>query len=190
MNEGKSQTFLYYATVVMEEFGFEYAMKLDADAMLHLHDFFRFSNNNLPPAPYNTNILAGAMRDKAYWPKGDPKELSRKEGFFGQEFEGVHLYMAGQMYILSYDLAKFVAQEAPASRHRIAEGGYLEGHEDHDISAMAFHSETPVHVVTIGKSQRFWEHPVKGQRRWERIVTRETTRMSGKKWEGRILPVY
>jgi hypothetical protein len=55
---------------------------------------------------------------------------------------------------------------------------------------MVFHSPTPIHLVTIGKSQRFWEHPVKGEPRWWRIVERETARMAGKKFEGRILRVY
>jgi hypothetical protein len=190
MNEGKSQTFFYYASTVMEEFGFEYAMKLDADALLHLHDYFLFTHNHLPPKPYNTNIFGGALRDKAGWPAGNAVDQPRKESFWGIEFEGVHLYLAGQMYFMSLDLCQFVANEAPYSKVRLAEGGYLEGHEDHDIAAMVFHSPTPIHMVTIGKSQRFWEHPVKGEPRWKRIVKRETARMSRDKFEGRVLRIY
>lgn len=191
MNDGKSPTFFYFASTVMEELGFDYAMKLDADALLHLHDYLMFAHNHLPPPPYNTNIFGGPLRDKAGWPKeSDPDKIPRKEGFFGQEFEGVHLYMAGQMYFMSYDLCKFVAHEAPFSRMRIAPGGYLEGHEDHDVSAMVLHSPTPVHMITIGKSQRFWEHPVKGEPRWKRVAYREKLRMLGKKFEGRTLRLY
>jgi hypothetical protein len=190
MNEGKSQTFFYFASTVMEEYGFEYAMKLDADALLHLHDYFLFTHNHLPPKPYNTNIFGGALRDKAGWPAGNAVDMPRKESFWGTEFEGVHLYLAGQMYFMSLDLCQFVANEAPYSKIRLAEGGYLEGHEDHDIAAMVFHSPTPIHMVTIGKSQRFWEHPVKGEPRWKRIVKRETARMSRDKFEGRMLRIY
>lgn len=190
MNDGKSETFFYFASVVMKKHGFDYAMKCDADAMLHLHDYFLFAHNHLPPAPYNVNIFGGSLRDKAYWPKTKPEELARKESYFGNEFEGVHLYMAGQLYFLSYDLCQFVAREAPLAKHRVAKGGYLEYHEDHDIGSMVFHSPTPIHLLTINKSQRFWEHPVKGEPRWNRIVRREMARMAGEKFEGRVLRLY
>jgi hypothetical protein len=91
---------------------------------------------------------------------------------------------------MSMDLCKFTATEAPFSKLRIAEGGYLEGHEDHDVSAMIFHSPTPIHMITIGKSQRFWEHPVKGQPRWDRIQRRETARMTNAIFEGKNLRLY
>ena len=85
---------------------------------------------------------------------------------------------------MSADLAAAVAREAPNSR------GYVEGHEDHDISAMAFHAPDPVHMITIAKYQRFWEHPVKGEPRWRRIWARESARMSGQLFEGKELKIY
>lgn len=91
---------------------------------------------------------------------------------------------------MSLDLCKFVSAEAPYSKIRIEKGGYIEGHEDHDVSGMVFHSPTPIHMITIGKSQRFWEHPVKGQPRWERIKKRETARMKGALFEGKKLRFY
>jgi hypothetical protein len=91
----------------------------------------------------------------------------------------VYCYSAGQNYILSRDLATFVAKEAVNSRR------YVEGHEDHDISTMAFHSPLPIHLVTVSKSQRFWEHPVKGEARWQRIWEREQARMAGIPFEGK-----
>ena len=93
MNEGKSQTFFYFASLMMEQYGIDYAMKLDADSILHLHSFLNFSHHHLPPAPYNRNIFAGALRNKAGWPDGNKADLPRKESFFGNEFEGVHLYL-------------------------------------------------------------------------------------------------
>ena len=60
---------------------------------------------------------------------------------------------------------------------------YLEGHEDHDIAAMVFHSSQPVHMITVQRKQRFWEHPVKGQPRWKRIWSREIARMEGRRFE-------
>jgi Galactosyltransferase len=182
MNEGKSQTWMKHGAEIAEEYDLDYVVKCDADALLHLHEFFKFAYVHLPPAPYNKNIFVGALRDKAYWPKHKTEEERiRFESFFGNNFEGVHLYIAGQIYMMSTDLAKFVGQEALASNC-----SYCEGHEDHDISAMAFHSPHPVKIVAVGRKQRFWEHPVKGEPRWKRIWARETARMSGTPFEEKM----
>ena len=95
---GKSPTFLYFASKIMDKYEdtktpIDYAMKLDADSILHLHDFLLFAHGHLPPAPYNRKTFAGALRDKAYWPKHPGEDLPRFESFFGNEYEGVHLYM-------------------------------------------------------------------------------------------------
>jgi hypothetical protein len=91
---------------------------------------------------------------------------------------------------MSMNLAAFVASEAPFSRVRVAKGGYIEGHEDHDIAAMVYHSPLPINLITIGKSQRFWEHPVKGAPRYQKIVKRETARMNKTPFEGKVLRLY
>jgi hypothetical protein len=182
MNEGKSQTWLKHGAEVAEQYGLDYVVKCDADSMLHLHEFFTFAYKHLPPAPYNTNVYAGALRDKAYWPRHTTEdERIRFESYFGNNFEGVHLYVAGQLYIMSTDLAKFVGQEALENKC-----SYCEGHEDHDISAMAFHSPDPIKLLVIGRKQRFWEHPVKGEPRWKRILAREQARMAGLPFEGKV----
>jgi len=94
MNEGKSPTFLYFATTIMQQYDgmIDYAMKLDADSLLHLHDYLYFAHRHLPPAPYNTGVYAGALRDKAYWPKHTPEDAVLFESYFGNHYEGVHLY--------------------------------------------------------------------------------------------------
>ena len=166
-------------------------MKLDGDSMLHLHDWFLFAHGHLPPRPYARSVFAGALRHKAYWPAPDNfEDLPRLEGYWADQFDGVHVYLAGQCYLMSLDMCKVVAHEAPLASTKGGPGGYMEGHEDHDVSSMVFQSRTPVHMITIGKSQRFWEHPVKGQRRWERIQKRETARVEGVEFEGKTLRVY
>lgn len=207
MNDGKSQTFFKYAYQLMNKYPgqIEYTMKLDADAILHLHEFFQFAYTHLPPPPFSNHAYVGALRDKAYWPKKTnitQEEKSKLEGFFGSQFEGVHLYLAGQCYILSKNLARVVMIESQtlyndqlAWKEKVASGernytsyrSYLEGHEDHDIAAMVAHSSEPVHMITVPRSQRFWEHPVKGQPRWKRIWSREVARMEGKRFERQIL---
>ena len=182
MNEGKSQTWMYYASQIAEEYDLDYVGKVDADSMLHLHEFFHFAYKNMPPAPYNSMMYIGALRDKAYWPKHDTDaERVKFESYFGSVYDGVHLYVAGQLYIMATDLAKFVGQEALSGKC-----SYCEGHEDHDISAIAFHSPEPIKLVVIGRTHRFWEHPVKGEPRWKRIWAREQARMSQEAFEGRL----
>lgn len=182
MNEGKSQTWMHYGAQIAEEYDLDYVAKCDADSMFHLHEFFHFAYKNMPPAPYNSMLYIGALRDKAYWPKHQTEpERIRYESYFGNNFEGVHLYVAGQLYIMSTDLARFIGTEA-------AKGActYCEGHEDHDISAVAFHSPEPVKLVVVGRSHRFWEHPVKGEPRWKRIWAREQARVAGLPFEGKL----
>jgi len=183
MNEGKSQTWMHYGAQIAEQYDLDYVTKCDADTMFHLHEFFVFAYKHLPPAPYNSMMYVGALRDKAYWPKHETEEERiRYESYFGNNYEGVHLYVAGQIYIMSRDLAKFVGQEALANKC-----SYCEGHEDHDISAMAFHNtKEPIKLLVIGRSHRFWEHPVKGEPRWKRIWAREEARMAGQEFEGRM----
>ena len=185
MNEGKSQTWMYYGSKIAEEYDLDYVTKCDADSLLHLHEFFQFAYKHLPPAPYNSQMYIGALRDKAYWPRHQTEEEKIKyESYFGNKFEGVHLYIAGQLYIMSTDLARFVGEEARRSKCP-----YCEGHEDHDISAMAFHSPDPVKLVVIGRPNRFWEHPVKGEPRWRRILARETARVTRVPFEGKTFMV-
>jgi hypothetical protein len=160
-------------------------MKFDGDSILHLHDWFLFAHHHLPPRPYNRGFVSGALRHKAFWPAPpNPEDTIRHERYWQDEYEGVHLYLAGQCYLMSLDLCKVVANEAPKA------GRYMEGHEDHDTSSMAFHSPHPIHLLTIGKSQRFWEHPVKGQPRWERIRKRELARVAGEVFENKQLRLY
>ena len=113
MNEGKSQTWMKYGADIAEEYDLDYVTKCDADTLFHLHEFFQWAYVHLPPAPYNKHVYVGALRDKAYWPRHDKEEdRIRYESFFGNNYEGVHLYVAGQIYIMSTDLARFVGKEA------------------------------------------------------------------------------
>ena len=201
MNDGKSQTWFYFGSKLAKQFEstttpIDYVLKFDSDSILKLHEFLEFAHTRLPPAPYNKNIFAGALRDKGPWyfkdsDLGHPKsELPRYESHWGKEYDGVHLYLAGQCYLMSTDLAAFVAQEAPLSKVRVGKGGYIEGHEDHDIAAMVYHNPAPITLITIGKRQRFWEHPVKGAPRYLKIVDRETARINREPFEGKDLKLY
>jgi len=173
MNDGKSQTWFYYASLVMEKYNIDYAGKTDTDSLWQLDKYFEWAHNSLPPAPHNKHILAGQFVDKLWW-QGLIRE---KERYFTSKYgANLHLYAAGQMYIMSRDLAEGVGEVA-----RTEDKHYLEGHEDHDVSAMAFMAaKFPIALRVIGLDQRFWRHPVKmtmGAKEWRKIWDEETRRL-------------
>jgi hypothetical protein len=183
MNQGKSQTWFKYATQILETFDIDYVAKSDTDTLLFLDKMTDFMDDNLPPAPYNKNILAGSVADKLWWWEQDSHSPQRKpsEEYFTEKYgKDLHLYVEGQIYIMSRDLAAFVAKEA--AQHTQS---YREGHEDHDISAMAFHSPKPIKLIIIALEQRFWQHRVKLKlgsnfhRIWDNEMARMTNLLSG-----------
>jgi Galactosyltransferase len=162
MNEGKSQTWFYYASLQLEKYGIEYVMKMDTDSLLYLDRYFTFADHSLPPAPYNSRIMAGAPVDKAWW-KMDRAKKDVKEPYFNKYYSTMHLYAAGQMYILSYDLARDVAKVA-ATHDKVEI--YKEGHEDHDVSMMVFlaleyEKDHPIKYVILPYHNPFWLHNLK-----------------------------
>jgi hypothetical protein len=182
MNQGKSQTWFKYATQILEAYDIDYVAKSDTDTLLFLDKMTDFMDENLPPAPYNRNILAGSVADKWWWEKDlHSAETEPAEGYFIEKYgKDLHLYVEGQIYIMSRDLADFVATEA--AQHTQS---YREGHEDHDISAMAFHSPKPIKLIIIALEQRFWQHRVKLKlgsnfhRIWDNEIARMTNLLSG-----------
>lgn len=194
MEDGKSQTWFYFASTIATQFEatstpIDYVMKFDSDALLNLHHFLEFKDTKLPPAPYNKEIFAGSLREKLLWyVKDEGREglFKSKETFWRLEHDNVHIYMAGQCYLMSSDLAAFVAEEA----QRAEKGGYLEGVEDHDVSSMLAQHPSPISYLGIGRHQRFWYHPVKGQPRYERLLLKEKARMNGEEFEGEKLKFY
>jgi hypothetical protein len=141
MNEGKSQSWLYYASKVVDEYDIDYIGKMDVDSVPFLDKFFDFRDHSLPPPPYNKGILAGVVRDKLWWKQdirrhsATPKQKT-KERFFHNNYNSLHLYVQGEMYILSKDLAEGVGRVARKETKNSKR--FAEGVEDHDVSAMAF----------------------------------------------------
>jgi hypothetical protein len=178
MNQGKSQTWFKYAAHILETYDIDYVAKSDTDTVLFLDKLLDFMDDNLPPAPYNRNILAGSVVDKYWWWE---KQLMTSEKLWDERYfikkfgHIIHLYVEGQIYIMSRDLANVVAEEA--ARH---DQSYIEGHEDHDVSAMAFHSPKAIKLVIIARDQRFWKHDVKLKfvERFHDVWDREIARMT------------
>jgi hypothetical protein len=181
MNEGKSQTWLYYGSLLAFDHGIEYIGKMDTDSLPYLDKYFEFADSSLPPAPYNTRILAGTIVDKRWWPEKSDEENNIKEAFFRKRYSSLHLYAAGQMYIMSRDLAQGVA-EVCSSNATVTEA---EGHEDHDVSTYAFMAlkgsmDHPLKLFIIAMDNVFWTHKTKtrfGVRRWRKSWDDEISRL-------------
>lgn len=174
MNDGKSTTWLAYALSEQRKLGFDYVVNTDSDSMPLLDKYFQFTKDSLPPAPYNRNILSGHMVDKFWWWK-DYTQSRKSEEFFRKKYgKVIHLYAEGQWYLLSPDLIETVIREAPN-----AIGTYAEHHEDHDVSAVAFHKDLPIHLIVIANNEMHWIHnikPKKNPRRFRKKWAQELER--------------
>jgi hypothetical protein len=97
VHEGKSQTWLKYASKIADQMGLEYVAKSDPQSWLNLAEYFAFANQRLRPPPYNAGTMAGGLRDKAFWKHirdRNETERLRFEGDFDRNFL-FHLYMSG-----------------------------------------------------------------------------------------------
>jgi hypothetical protein len=82
-------------------------------------------------------------------------------------YTGMHLYLAGQLYLMSVDVAEILVEEARRSsanhHHNNNNNNYLAGHEDHDVISM-IQVATPLNKtirwISMPRHFRFWEHPV------------------------------
>jgi hypothetical protein len=231
MNQGKTSTFVYWASLQARTYKIPYIAKCDSDTMLRLPTMVQFLHQELPKIPildnHNTtrrrqqqyttapSIVLGAPRHKNYG-----KWLSTvDESFWKREwFRGMHLYLSGEFYLMSSNLAERATEEARSLQNAIPHvkphtkpkrrgepeikndfHGYLEGHEDHDTTAMVEQGQynydtrrrsndnstidqqpqdnpSIIQWMLIQKKSRFFEHPVKGSFRWRRIWEREQRR--------------
>jgi hypothetical protein len=187
MNHGKSQTWMYYGAQLAGQYDFDYVVKCDSDTILSLHDFFHFAYLNLPPTPHNSNLLLGWPLDKHHFSRTDKDE--QHERHFWDNYNAVHNYAGGKLYMLSTDLAGAVADEARSMQGNCL---YCTGHEDHDISTMAYHTMRPVKFLMLGTHQEFYKHPVKlwNNELYDHVFALEKARMEGREFEGQNYTTY
>jgi Galactosyltransferase len=171
MNEGKSQTWFKYASQVMDQFDFDYVIKVDTDSLIVMDKFFDFVQNNLPPG--GKRIYAGSLADKAFW----SNSRYGVDGPATMKYMRLHnlreLYMEGQLYILSRDLAHWVSSKSFANE------SWFEHIEDHDVGMRIFDHAEPINAIRIFENQRFWIHPAKAQLTWNLFMDRESRKKKG-----------
>ena len=173
MNYGKSTTWFKYSSQIMDKYDIDYSVKCDIDTLIVLDRFFEFTSQYLPPYP--GLVYVGRLQDKAYWLGSKVFETDT-----GHETVGylrrrgiVQVYMAGEIYALSKDLAKWVS-EVP-----IAQTAYFEGVEDHDVGMRVFEHPEPIQTVRVPMGKEFWVHPAKTHAVFKFFINRESMRLKG-----------
>mmetsp|Transcript_983 Transcript_983/g.1907 ORF Transcript_983/g.1907 Transcript_983/m.1907 type:complete len:745 (-) Transcript_983:646-2880(-) len=153
MEEGKSQTWLKYATTVLHDRGyFDYFGKMDSDTLLYPGIFFKQVLQKLPKYPNNARVYGGDYRFK-------PPNMVGP------------VYMGGHLYFVSSDLAEFVvSSECPRS-------AVDKGIEDVSIGNFAHSHPLPIRRIRLFTNE--FEHPVKRVDRyltlWRKYKARQKT---------------
>ena len=164
MNEGKSQTWFKYASQIMEQYDFDYAIKADTDSYILTDLFFDFANQYLPIRGHR--IYAGTFWDKAFWDGSRYGKNGRETVNYMRNRYLIQVYMGGPFYVLSKDLAKWVS-----SKTFVNESWY-EKIEDHDIGMRVSDFPEPTQMIWIHPAQIFWLHPAKTRLMWEVFMNR------------------
>lgn len=142
MNNGKSITYLAFASMVAEKLDIDYVAKIDDDTVTTIPLVIE-KLNDLPPSPFNRRIYGGLFTLK----------------FSRMKYENHHLeilYSQGQFYYMSKDLARFVGSEMPFENYyrlRFAA-------EDAAIGSYILTHERPITIIDDFPSV-FWRHPAK-----------------------------
>ena len=178
MKEGKSQSWFYYESLIAYRYDIDYIGKTDTDTLPYLDQFFNhFAPTTLLPAPYDHNIFIGRFVDRLWWDMrglGTPpkKVRRRREDLLMSNYRAsLNLFAEGQLYILSKDLAKGVADQARIHQWK----NYATIHEDQDVAFLAFlaaaanstatttssSTSTQLTIKAVSDTQRFWVHPIK-----------------------------
>ena len=122
----------------------DYVAKTDSDTLINPALLLDFVERDLPSAPNNRRTYGGKT-----W----------------ANFKRSSVYMAGQFYFLSTDLARFVTRTLTADDRRALGGGARTALEDVDMGSYVFSHPRPIKLVSVAGSM-FWWHPVRDEGSW------------------------
>ncbi|GFH56562.1 hypothetical protein CTEN210_13038 [Chaetoceros tenuissimus] len=135
IEQGKSATWLKYASLIGRQYGFDYVMKVDDDTVLTVPQLVQFTREELPPVPYNTRIYGG------------PPRPSRSANT---------LYAAGELYFMSLDLAYYVGNELTA-QDRVDMRTAKRPVEDLDMGTYIYSHPYPIKFLNMYR-MGIWTH--------------------------------
>jgi hypothetical protein len=140
MEDGKSQTWLKYASMVVQDFPFDYVAKADSDTLLFTPAFLQYAEEALPARPNNTRTYGGYPHYKTSCDPNVNDTHSCPLPLVGD------VYMAGALYWMSADLATFVTSNA------VDRTSLTIRHEDVDIGNFVFSHPEKVKTVRVKPS--------------------------------------
>jgi hypothetical protein len=155
LEDGKSQTWFKYASMVVQEqgFAFDYIAKVDSDTLLFTPAFLRFAQANLPVAPNNVRVYGGCpnfknacVKNESFDTDAHPCPLPLVGGS----------YMRGSLYWMSPDLAEFITSSQLNRTHLQIR------HEDVDIGNFVFTHPKHVSIVRVHTSNLLIHRSVDG----------------------------
>ena len=147
MNGGKSPTWFDYAS---RHTDIDYIAKADSDSLISIPSLLSYMERDLPPGNQKPKIYGGHLN-----------EYDECGGSIGlcDKVRG-KVYMSGQFYWLSAELARYVS--TPATRAR----EFLQtNNEDFDIGIKVLSYPEPIQLMACNGAQ-FWIHPLKTDEEW------------------------
>lgn len=145
MNRGKTPTWFKYASGLAMNAGaiFDYVAKLDSDTLLSVPNLIHMLNHDLPSQP--KNVYGGIVCDETAC--GDPKLCH-------EVLQG-KVYMTGQFYFLSVDLAAYISSD---KLNRDSISAYS---EDVNVGMWVHSSNRILKLVILNNKNVFWIHNTK-----------------------------
>jgi hypothetical protein len=147
MNGGKTPTWFDYAS---KQTQFDYIAKADSDALISIPSLLSYIDRDLPPGNQQSKIYGGHLNE--YDECGGAGPLCDK-------LRG-KVYMSGQFYWLSAELARYVSKPSTKAQQFIQTNN-----EDFDIGFKVLSYPEPVQLMTCNGAQ-FWIHPLKTDEEW------------------------
>ncbi|CAJ1931040.1 unnamed protein product [Cylindrotheca closterium] len=144
MEDGKSDTWLKYASLLQNELYFDYVGKIDSDTILFPDTFFA-SMSSWPKFPQNVRIFGG--KDEIKW-----------EGVGGPIVGPAH--MRGQFYWMSPDLARFISSKCNRTKLSVSI-------EDRNIGNCV--NSHPFPVKRLRANPKAFFHPLKDTNAFHRV---------------------
>lgn len=142
LEDGKSQTWLKYAAmVIQDEFPFDYIVKADSDTLVFTPSFLEFAEKRVPKRPNNIRIYGGYAHGPTSCKTGINDTHSCPLPLVGGS------YMGGAFYWMSLDLAEFVTSDA------IDRSSLTIRHEDVDIGNFIFSHPKPITSIEVKGSR-------------------------------------
>lgn len=127
MEDGKSQTWFKYGSMLAEDFSFDYIAKVDSDSLFFMPQFLEYVDRTLKPYPHNERVFGGLP----FYDTSCDMEDKNQSHACPLPLLGPY-YFSGEFYYMSPDLAAYIASDQ-VDRKKLAVY-----HEDVDIGNFVF----------------------------------------------------